>query len=632
MSGQGIRRRLFLGGAFGTLALKPPRTAQADTPFKSFSFAATGAPTARTMPDRLSDVINVKDWGALGRGGNYRAQIQAAINYAIGPRADGTTGGTVFFPAGMYNLDAPLVIGSDTEDVGIRLIGSGKGGTTYIGETTPGAVTSSGYAFSKGNKLYDCIELMQGFHCLPIKITRPNAAIIECRAGPVDASESIGCLIMELENNGGPHLTADSPDFGEFRNSMATGPGLTITTGVAKSCRFGGAWEIGFALSGHGSVCIGCSVEVSGCAVRVGWQPASTHAATASGAVVTFTTMPHISKLIIGRAVSGTNIPAGTRIAAVGTNTITLSAAVTGAITSIRLDEDCPAYGATVQGLQTEACKVGIDLWNVNGGFVSNCFISQAETTAYSPIANITWLAGTATATTSTAHNMGSTGVNYIHLAAVGNSTFQPPNGGATTATVTSPTTFTYPLVTNPGTTFNTGSPASWNWAQISGLRSRIVHNTMIIGMGMNNTCAVATMELDMTGNGHDGYPESAKIAHTNNYVACMGNRAATSDHFSVTSWKVPVNHVKNLAGWKFGPLYGDTGPWGNGLTSPFGTMVFADLPGQAGVLQPGPHEGMEYDIIDGSPGSAAFDATITGGGSGKYRVRWNGSAWKRIG
>jgi hypothetical protein len=29
----------------------PSRTAQADTPFTTFGFPATGAPTARTMPD-----------------------------------------------------------------------------------------------------------------------------------------------------------------------------------------------------------------------------------------------------------------------------------------------------------------------------------------------------------------------------------------------------------------------------------------------------------------------------------------------------------------------------------------------------------------------------------------------------
>src|SRR5215831_7795249 len=63
MSSQIPRRRVLLGGAVSAFAFTPSRTAQADTTFANFAFAATGAPTARTMPDRLADVINVKDWG-----------------------------------------------------------------------------------------------------------------------------------------------------------------------------------------------------------------------------------------------------------------------------------------------------------------------------------------------------------------------------------------------------------------------------------------------------------------------------------------------------------------------------------------------------------------------------------------
>ena len=104
MKVHGIPRRLFLGSAAGALALGPPRTAQADTSFANFSFAATGAPTARTMPDRLSDVINVKDWGAVGnRATNDTRAVQAAIDYCMST-AGGTkpAGGKVFFPPGQY--------------------------------------------------------------------------------------------------------------------------------------------------------------------------------------------------------------------------------------------------------------------------------------------------------------------------------------------------------------------------------------------------------------------------------------------------------------------------------------------------------------------------------------------------
>jgi len=82
MSARDIPRRLFLGSAAGALAFRPSHTAQADTTFTNFRFAATGAPAARTMPDRLSDIVNVKDWGALGNGlTNDESSIQNAIDY-----------------------------------------------------------------------------------------------------------------------------------------------------------------------------------------------------------------------------------------------------------------------------------------------------------------------------------------------------------------------------------------------------------------------------------------------------------------------------------------------------------------------------------------------------------------------
>jgi hypothetical protein len=85
MNALDMQRRLFLGSAVGALALRPSRTAQADTAFTNFSFAATGAPAARTMPDRLRDVINVKDWGAKGDGVND----DRPATMASGPDANG---------------------------------------------------------------------------------------------------------------------------------------------------------------------------------------------------------------------------------------------------------------------------------------------------------------------------------------------------------------------------------------------------------------------------------------------------------------------------------------------------------------------------------------------------------------
>jgi hypothetical protein len=149
MNAINIPRRLLLGGAVGALAL-PSRTAQADTSFTNFSFAATGAPTARTMPDRLNDVINVKDWGAKGDGvTDDTSAIQAAIDYCIS-----RGGGRVFFPCGNYRniRNRPFVIGTNNSNQannGVELIGSGYESTIIGGR------------ISKGGRTYDLISRLK---------------------------------------------------------------------------------------------------------------------------------------------------------------------------------------------------------------------------------------------------------------------------------------------------------------------------------------------------------------------------------------------------------------------------------------------------------------------------------------
>jgi Pectate lyase superfamily protein len=69
---------------------------------------ATGAATSRTLPDRLVDVVNVKDFGAFGDGShNDTAAIQAALDYAFGASVaphgvKSNLNHAVFFPAGTY--------------------------------------------------------------------------------------------------------------------------------------------------------------------------------------------------------------------------------------------------------------------------------------------------------------------------------------------------------------------------------------------------------------------------------------------------------------------------------------------------------------------------------------------------
>ena len=111
MSSNVTKRTLSAGLGVGALALLAPR-ASADTPFSSFAFPATGAPTARTLPDRLGGLKNVKDFGARGNGStDDTAAIQAAVNQ----------GGTIYFPPGNYVLTSTVTIPPTAQ---IDLIGS----------------------------------------------------------------------------------------------------------------------------------------------------------------------------------------------------------------------------------------------------------------------------------------------------------------------------------------------------------------------------------------------------------------------------------------------------------------------------------------------------------------------------
>jgi hypothetical protein len=95
-----------------------------------------------------------------------------------------------------------------------------------------------------------------------------------------------------------------------------------------------------------------------------------------------------------------------------------------------------------------------------------------------------------------------------------------------------------------------------------------------------------------------------------------------------------------NRSSWKFMNLRiasggsGHPAVFGDGVTLPYGVMIFADLPGQSGT-QSGPFEAQEFDITDGAKfggGAAVWGDQVQGAGSGHYKVRYDGTIWRRIG
>jgi hypothetical protein len=116
------------------------------TPFLSYAFPVTGSSVNRTLPDRLADAINVKDYGAVGDGSNDdTAAIQAALDAAFGPVTSPHGANNyyankpVVFPAGVYRTTSPLKV---RWVLGGHLIGAGSGATIirYTG-VIPGGST-----------------------------------------------------------------------------------------------------------------------------------------------------------------------------------------------------------------------------------------------------------------------------------------------------------------------------------------------------------------------------------------------------------------------------------------------------------------------------------------------------------
>jgi parallel beta-helix repeat protein len=85
----------------------------------SSSVTATGSTTARTLANRFADVVNVKDFGAVGDGvTDDTAAIQAAINFA-------SQGGEVFIPKGNYLCNSRIVLQSKIKITGNGVLKSG---------------------------------------------------------------------------------------------------------------------------------------------------------------------------------------------------------------------------------------------------------------------------------------------------------------------------------------------------------------------------------------------------------------------------------------------------------------------------------------------------------------------------
>lgn len=545
---------------------------------------ATGGNTGRTLPDRLSDIVNVKDHNAKGDGvtQNEEVGINAAIQYAIlrgrtvsQAAADGWGGGTVFIPTGQYKINAPIMVGHDTLSYGVRLVGAGKNQASVIAMGAP-FVWGSGVSalISKGTYAIDCLEAVSGLCAVWIQATRDDVLIEDCNTivgqngVAIEVSQAKNATVRDCQIIAGNRTACNQGELGGgltagqfFPGSCPGAVGVNLGTGTVTGCR-GPGLDICICMSGYGSTAVSNSFEGVGCAVRVGYNART------------------------------------------------------------RLEE--ASYGAVVEALQTEKAVVGIELYNATACYIGGGVLTSA---APSPASQVftggTFSAGLATMDVGAAGHGLPAGISRITFTGAGNATWLPSTGSSdhigeniTDVTRVDATHFSYHLNTAPAT-FVPGT-LGWSWPPRYAFRARKAYDCVISNFGISAFgAAFAGIDLNHS---------DAGAEHKNNVIEAVD---------SPYGWRLPTA-AANLASWKFVHCRGGglSTPYNNGaLVFPQGTMVFANLPGQPGVKQAGPYEGQEFDIVDGN--SAGFDTAQSGGGSGKYKVRWDGGtpgAWKRIG
>jgi hypothetical protein len=285
---QGIPRRLFLGTGIGGLASELSQSAEADTTFTDFRFPATGAPTRRTMPDRLADIINVKDYGAYSDGthpNETTTAIQAAVNAALA-----NLGGVVFFPPGNFLVNNQISFNGDSH-AGIRIVGSGGGPNPQYSSRI--YTTSNNYIFAVGvggtNRVpdqplsaIDNLNMYVKYQPAPGTMTSTDTGWGAIYLAGGTGVRITRCDIQILSGiaifSAGQNLTVNNCNLqGAYSGAHASDNiGVIMASGFIGGCKMNGfGYAICVTAGGGGATCsiANIDIEVCGCGIALGYCP-----------------------------------------------------------------------------------------------------------------------------------------------------------------------------------------------------------------------------------------------------------------------------------------------------------------------------------------------------------------------
>jgi hypothetical protein len=408
------------------------------TPFTALAFAATGASRLRTLPDRLNDIINVKDFGAVGDGmHDDAAAIQAAIDYGFRRMEFGRniyrSGITVYVPPGVYwigNAQISLTASQSVTylggSIGYSFVGAGRDATIIKGDNPDFMLIND----SRGGQTFEYLADLTIWNVN----TKVASVLGEWGAGCLKGWGWDGGGITNVRFKGVnglgtahdiynisvtnciaecviPNVRADAATPGRPSDIWVRQGGINVPALTTGAVGFGG-------IQGEMVACQAIGFDIGFCVTSVGAQWLGCRA----------------SRCGIGFAVGMQNS---------GSEMITL------------------IQGGAMLGCVADRCRWGLYTYNSGAGlYASNVFTGSMSRFDPAPISAMSWDSGShfVTVTTPTAHNL-ATGMQKLVLVNLNPSALAPT--GIVTATRLDATRFTFPgPASNPGP-FVSGS---WNY------------------------------------------------------------------------------------------------------------------------------------------------------------------------
>jgi hypothetical protein len=528
------------------------------------------------LAGRLTDVVNIKDWGAVGNGiANDLSNIQAAIDYAYNTIPVGK-GCDVFFPAGTYNLGTGSFLRLNpptTAGKKINLIGAGRDCTILKG------------VYATGN--------------YPTGVSQVGAVGFLLQANYTSTEIVVPGLVQGLT------IWNDSQD-------PSSGCLYYFSVGSSSQslidCRLIGNQALFLCentFAGHVRNCIAqCNIALLGANsadIRLGAAPKTIGYAFDQGVLINNIAIGYD----YGLAMIGADASTGNAVFVSNNRAIRCNHGIClGRGSQSAASHANSSGGVCLISNVTERCGIGIFGAGCGGSFIAgNVSLGEEGPAEPAQIANMTWSStngGTVEVTTTVNH-----GINLWPYSIILRVPPQwTPNGlgyDAVGTTVTASNKFTFTGIgSSPSPAFTSGT---WNYPRQGGIAAAGAGSLTFIGNRSFSKFYVEDFSV--------GEPFVGPGSQDKNVVMCtQGDR----------NWYLGNDGVTPGANWQFIQCSGSN------------MKPYIEFGGLSSGSVPPIWAGQEFNIV--KSGIQTNFAGVVGAGSStvSYKVRHNGTNWIRIG